>query len=113
MSKSIAAHLDPASLQLLKEISATENRPVSQIVSVPLRLSLRMSPAVRRALFAIDGSAREEEQALATKIVGRSILRSYEAILEQRYLAAKQTGSNSPLDGEEKIEAEAVRLTMR
>ena len=112
MSKSIAAHLDEESLQLLKNIAGTENRPVSQIVSVPLRMSLRLSPAVRRALFAIDGTANEQEKTYAAKLIGRSILRAYEGIIESRYPGPVRTESNSPLDTEEKIEAEATRLSM-
>lgn len=113
MGKSIATHLDEESLQLLKDVSAAENRPISQIVSVPLRLSLRMSPAVRRALFAIDGASNEVEKAFASKVIGRSILKAYDGILDAKYLNVKRVESNSVLDTEEKIEAEATRMSMR
>jgi Ribbon-helix-helix protein, copG family len=84
-SRSVATHLDEATVARLRQAARTENRSISQLQRVALKALLDMSPGVRRALFAIDGIADTEERRLAGKIIGRATLAAYERILDARY----------------------------
>jgi len=106
----VAAHTDEATVARLRRVAGTENRPSSQILGVALKAILTMSPAARRALYAIDGSAEKTEREFAMKLVGRAALKAYEAIIEARQRGEYHPAGNAPLDTEESIEAEAVRL---
>jgi hypothetical protein len=107
----IAARIDDSTLSASKELVATENRPTSQVLAIALKSVLGLSPGARRALFAIDGIATEEERAFVMKAIGRSTLKAYERILDGRHRSdAPFAPSNAPVDDDESIEAEAVRL---
>ena len=106
----VGTHLDERTLAALKELASTENRPTSQIVGVALKMALDLSPGARRALFAIDGMASEDERAFAMKAIGRSALKAYERILDARRPAENPPSINVALDTDEAIEAEALRL---
>lgn len=110
-SGTIGAHLDAATLERFRTLAATENRSPSQIVNVALRVLLDMTPGARRAIFAVDGIADEDERAFAAKHIGRAALKAYEGILDaRRHDLGPGTGSNREPDTEEAIEAEAVRM---
>jgi len=113
MAGTVAAHVDEETIARLRAIAATENRPASQIVAVALRTLLNLSPGARRALYAIDGSAEGTERDFAGQLVGRAALRAYERILDARHAGDPEPMGNAPVDGEEAIEAEAVRLSRR
>lgn len=106
----VGTHLDEGTLAALKALASIENRPTSQIVGVALKMALDLSPGARRALFAIDGMASEDERAFAMKVIGRSALKAYERILDARRPAENPPSINVALDTDEAIEAEAVRL---
>ena len=106
----VGTHLDEGTLAALKALASIENRPTSQIVGVALKMALDLSPGARRALFAIDGMASEDERAFAMKAIGRSALKAYERILDARRPAENPPSINVALDTDEAIEAEAVRL---
>jgi hypothetical protein len=112
MAGTVAAHVDETTRGRLREAASSENRSPSQIVSVALRAVLELTPAARRALFAIDGIADEAERAFASRLIGRSAVKAYERILDARHShALRHPESNTPLDSEEAIDAEAVRLS--
>jgi hypothetical protein len=106
----IGAHVDDSTLSALKELVATENRPTSQVLAIALKAVLDLSPGSRRALFAIDGIATEEERAFAMKLISRSTLKAYERILDARNQGSRLHAMNNALDDDERIEAEAVQL---
>ncbi len=106
----IGAHVDDATLSALKVLVATENRPTSQVLSIALKSILGLSPGGRRALFAIDGIATDEERAFAMKVIGRSTLKAYEHILDSRHLGRLPLSVGNGPDDDDQIEAEAVRL---
>jgi hypothetical protein len=106
----IGAHVDEPTLSALKELVATENRPTSQVLAVALKAILGLSPGSRRALFAIDGIATEEERAFAMRAIGRSTLKAYERILDARHHGEPPRAlTNVPAD-DESVEAEAAWL---
>ena len=109
-SSSVAAHLDNATILRLRSIACVENRSPSQIQSVALKAMLSLSPSARRALFAIDGIASDQEREFAAKVFGRAILTAYDRIIDSRYREPHQPHTNRLLDTEEAIEAEALRL---
>jgi hypothetical protein len=109
-SRTVAAHLDESTVARLRAAATVENRSPSQIQAVALRLLLDMSPGARRALFAIDGIADDAERRLAAKRLGRAALVAYEEIIDARARRAQPQAGAAPLDSEEAIEAEAVRL---
>jgi cytochrome P450 len=109
-SRTVAAHLDDATIARLRAAASVENRSPSQIQAVALKLLLDMSPGARRALFAIDGIADDAERKLAAKRLGRAALAAYEQIIDARALRLSRRGADRALDSEEAIEAEAVRL---
>jgi len=61
-------------------------------------------------LFAIDGTATEDERSFAMKSIGRSMLKAYEAIIDARHQGDHLPVTNATLDSDEAIEAEAMRL---
>jgi hypothetical protein len=112
--QTVSAHIDSALSSRFKDVVKMDNRAPSQLIGVALKSFIDMSPAVRRVAFSIDGSASEQEQKFAAKIMGRSLLRAYQAIIESRHMPDKNTpqttGTNSELTTEQEIENEAIRL---
>lgn len=107
----IAAHVDGRTREALRDVATAENRSPSQIVSVALRTMMDLSPAARRALYAIDGMATDEERAYAMKLLGRSALKAHERLLDSRHGRSERHGSaNALLDTEDAVDAEAIRL---
>ena len=111
--QTIAAHLDPASLAEFKSVVKTENRSPSQVVGVSLRAFLDYSPSAKRALFAIDGLAEQDDREFAARLVGRAVLRAYEGILAARRTETASLTGNEALDDDDAIEADAVRICAR
>ena len=109
-NRTVAAHLDEATVARLRAAAAVENRSPSQIQAVALKAMLDLSPGARRALFAIDGIADEAERRLAAKRLGRAALAAYEQIIDARSRREHHPATNESLDTEDAIEAEAVRL---
>jgi hypothetical protein len=107
-SGTVGAHLDKSTMERLRATAAVENRAISQIQAVALKVLLDMSPGARRALFAIDGIADDAERQFAAKAIGRAALLAYERIIDARQ--ARDHHTNQALDTEEAIEAEAARL---
>jgi DNA-binding protein len=71
-------------------------------------LRSQLSPAAQRSLDALE-ALTDRKREFAAKALGRAILKAYDAVLDARY-------ANAPidpreLDTEEKIEAEATRMT--
>jgi hypothetical protein len=106
----VGAHVDEGVIAKLKELGAIENRPNSQYVAVALKVLLELSPGARRSMFAIDGAASEAERAYAIKAIGRSVLLANNDIIDARNISRLPDGTNTALETEEEIEAEAVRL---
>ena len=106
----VGAHVDEATIGALDELISIENRPKSQVVSVALKVMLGLSPGARRALFALDGLSTEEERDVAMNMIGRSVLKAYEALLDSRLSAKRDRETNMALDSDEAIEAAAARL---
>ena len=113
MAGTVAAYADDETLARLRAVAATENRPASQIVAVALRTLLHLSPGARRALYAIDGAAQAAERDFAGRLVGRAALKAYDRILDARHAGEPDPLGNAPVDTEEAIESEAVRLSRR
>lgn len=109
-SRTVAAHLDEATISRLRAAATVENRSPSQIQAVALKMLLDLSPGARRALFAIDGIADDAERRLAAKRLARAALAAYEQIIDGRIRHEHHPATNESLDTEEAIEAEAVRL---
>ena len=109
-NRTVAAHLDDATLARLRQAARTENRSLSQLQRVALKALLDLSPGARHALFAIDGIADDAERGLAAKRSGRAALAAYEQIVDARTRRAHHPATNDSLDTEDAIEAEAVRL---
>ncbi len=109
-SGTVGAHLDKQTIERLRATAAIENRSPSQIQAVALKMFLDMSSGARRALFAIDGISDERERAFAAKALGRAALAAYDRIIDARHSGERHPHSNQPLDTDEAIEAEAVRL---
>ena len=109
-SGTVGTHLDSATIERLKATAAVENRTPSQLQAVAVRSLLDLAPGSRRALFAIHGIGDEAERAYAAKVCGRALLTAYEHIIQARQRPDHHPESNSRLDSEEAIEAEAVRL---
>lgn len=85
--------------------------PPGTAPSEPLRSLLAHSPNAMRALAAIDRTADAGERELAARIVGRALLRAYEAILDaRRTRPAPSRDDGGATHAEADIEAEAVRL---
>jgi hypothetical protein len=108
-SGTVGVHLDKLSIERLRAMAAVENRSPSQIQAVALKMFLDMPSGARRALFAIDGIATEDERQFAGKALGRAALAAYDRILDARHRERRPTGDGH-LDTDEAIEAEAVRL---
>ena len=107
-SLKLAEQLDGDVMRRLHAAAGIENRTPVQIADVALRTLLDQSYGARRALYCIDAMASVSERELAAKLVGRAILKAYDAILTARNDAPYQGASNEPLDSETSIEAEAV-----
>ena len=112
-SRTVGTHLDAETIDRLRAIAATENRAPSQIIGIALKLFLDQSPGARRALLAIDGIVDAAGRDYASKLIGRAAMKAYEAILDDRQTADYHPSENQPLDSEESIEAEAVRMCRR
>jgi hypothetical protein len=109
-SGTVGVHLDKLTIERLRAMASVENRSPSQIQAVALKLFLDMSSGARRALFAIDGIANEDERQFAAKALGRAALAAYDRIIDARHRQARGEGSDVALHSDEAIEAEAVRL---
>ncbi|SMH52348.1 hypothetical protein [Mesorhizobium australicum] len=111
MAGTVAAHIDEKTRERLRNTADSESRSPSQIMGVAVKTMLSLSPAARRALFAIDGAASEDERQLAMRIVGRSALKAHERLIVARHTDPdRQPATNEILDNETAIEAEAVEL---
>ncbi len=78
----------------------------------PTRFMLDLSPGARRALISLDGCPPEERQ-FVTRLLGRAALKAREKVVASRVYAEYSPMTNSPLDTEEAIGAEAVMATRR
>jgi len=107
-SGTVGVHLDKLTIERLRAMASVENRSPSQIQAVALKLFLDMSSGARRALFAIDGIANEEEREFAAKALGRAALAAYDRIIDARHRQAGDRAAS--LESDEAVEAEAVRL---
>jgi hypothetical protein len=85
----IDVHIDVTMAGALDELIRIEGRPESQIVPVALKFMLGLSPGARRALFALDDLSTPEERDLATSLIGRAVLKAYEALLDSRAAAKR------------------------
>src|SRR5271166_6527373 len=104
-SGTVGVHLDKLTIERLRAMASVENRSPSQIQAVALKLFLDMSSGARRALFAIDGIANEEEREFAAKALGRAALAAYDRIIDARH---RQAGDRAgSLESDEAVEAEA------
>jgi hypothetical protein len=108
-SGTVGVHLDKLTIERLRAMASVENRSPSQIQAVALKLFLDMSSGARRALFAIDGIANEDERQFAAKTLGRAALAAYDRIIDARH-REKQSARDGLLDTDEAIETEAARL---
>ena len=108
-SGTVGVHLDKLTIERLRAMASVENRSPSQIQAVALKLFLDMPTGARRALFAIDGIANEDEREFAARALGRAALAAYDRIIDARHRQAHQR-SGVALDGDEAVEAEAVKL---
>jgi hypothetical protein len=109
-SRTVAAHVDETTSARLKAVAGVENRAPSQIMAIALKTILEVSPGARRALFAIDGIADEDERGFAMKAIGRAALKAYERVVDARQRPGHHPVTNDALNTDEGIEAEAVRL---
>jgi hypothetical protein len=109
-SGTVGVHLDKLTIERLRAMASVENRSPSQIQAVALKLFLDMSSGARRALFAIDGIAREDERQFAAKALGRAALAAYDRIIDARHRHARDQAPDVSLESDEAIEAEAARL---
>lgn len=110
--RTVGAHLDERSADRLGKIADAEGRNASQLVAVATRLMIDMSPAARRALIALDGS-KPEEREFVTRLLGRAALKAREKVVASRVKPGYSPVTNSPLDTEEAIDAEAVMAARR
>ena len=85
----------------------SEGRSSSQLLSIAARLLADLSPGARRALIALD-SAKPEERDFMARLLGRAALKARERVIISREQKDYQPVTNTPLDTEEAIEAEAV-----
>jgi hypothetical protein len=108
-SGTVGVHLDKLTIERLRAMASVENRSPSQIQAVALKLFLDMPSGARRALFAIDGIASEDEREFAAKALGRAVLAAYDRIIDARHRQARER-SDAALQSDEAVEAEAVRL---
>lgn len=112
--RTVAAHMDGKSAERLGAVAESEGRNASQLVAVATRLFLDLSPAARRALISLDASKPEERDFL-TRSLGRAALKAREQVIADRAarnaVNAYRPVSNTPLDDEKAIEAEAVVAT--
>lgn len=102
LEESILADLDEAAKAL--------GCDPAKVIGGALRSFLATAPSARRALLSIDEIADPAERSFAAKLIGRSALRAYEGVLESRHGGAIRLESNSSLDDDDSIEAEAVRI---
>jgi hypothetical protein len=108
-SGTVGVHLDKLTIERLRAMASVENRSPSQIQAVALKLFLDMPSGARRALFAIDGIASEDEREFVAKVLGRAALAVYDRIIDARHRQARER-SDVALESDEAVEAEAVRL---
>jgi hypothetical protein len=109
-SGTVGVHLDKLTIERLRAMASVENRSPSQIQAVALKLFLDMPSGARRALFAIDGIANEDERQFAAKALGRAALVAYDRIIDARHREARARPSNVAPETDEAVEAEAIRL---
>jgi hypothetical protein len=110
-SGTVGVHLDRLTIERLRAMASVENRSPSQIQAVALKLFLDLPSGARRALFAIDGIASEDERQFAAKALGRAALAAYDRIIDARHRRARGQASDVPPASDEAVEAEAVRLS--
>ena len=112
--QTVSAHLDEDLAAHLRATVRNENRPASQFMGVALKGFLGLAPGSRQMLFSADGACSDDEKAFIARSLSRQVLKSYQAVLENRYMAANRdagsvAGSNSASETEDDIEHEAVR----
>ncbi|MCO6389246.1 hypothetical protein [Aliihoeflea sp. 40Bstr573] len=110
--RTVGAHLDERSADRLGRIAESEGRNPSQLVAVATRFLVDMSPAARRALISLDGS-KPEEREFVTRLLGRAALKAREKVVASRVNPKYSPVTNSPLDTEDAIDAEAVMAARR
>lgn len=110
--RTVGAHLDEQSADMLGRIAEAEGRPASQLVAVATRLMIDMTPAARRALISLDGS-KPEERAFVARLLGHAALKARERVIASRVNPEYSPVSNAPLDTEEAIDAYAVVAARR
>jgi hypothetical protein len=107
----VSGHVDQATREALSTISRQEGRQVSQLVAAALRLYTALPAPARRLLFNFEGMARPDERQILSERTGRAILDAYSTLLDQRVAAQARLKTDRPLETEDGIEDEAVRLT--
>lgn len=110
--RTVGAHLDERSVDRPGRSADSEGPNPSQLVALATRLLVDMSPGARRALISLD-SGKPEEREYVTRLLGRAALKAREKMVASSVDAEYSPVTNSPLDSEEAIDAEAVAAARR
>jgi|AntAceMinimDraft_1070359.scaffolds.fasta_scaffold82806_1 predicted transcriptional regulator len=112
--RTISTHLDDETVLALKAVAAAENRPTSQLVGTGLRSFIKLSPAARRALYALESTANEEHLTYVGRLLSRELIVARRRFVEHKIIGNENqdvlTGTNNAIRNEDDIEAVASRL---
>jgi hypothetical protein len=109
MGETISAYTDAKTALRVRELAQQEQRKAAQIAGAALKLYVQLPPEAREAFRAI-----EQHGSPALELMNREVTR---ALLNVQYTWAKQQAveamgrPSTPLENEEELLAEAVRLT--
>ena len=112
--RTISTHLDDETVAALRAAAGAENRPTSQLVGVSLRSFLKLSPAARRTIYALENNANEEELTYVGRLLSRELIVAQRRFVENKIIESDNnsilSGTNNALGTEDDIEAVASRL---
>jgi len=112
--RTISTHLDDETVGALRAAAGAENRPTSQLVGAALRSFLKLSPAARRTIYALENNANEDELTYVGRLLSRELIVAQRRFIESKILEGDRqsllSGTNNELRTEDDIESVASRL---
>lgn len=111
--RTISAHADSETAQLVEQISRMEGRTPSQIAASALALYVRLPGEAHSALRQVQAFGEPEDLREAMRQIARVLLHAQYEIGRRRLVASIPDEAVEHLETEEDIVAEAVRLTAR
>ena len=111
MASTIASHVADSLAACLKKVAESTGHSRSRIISTAMQAFLSLSPRGMKAIDLTQQTGSKEEKEFLAQAMSRAAIRAREQIIDARYAdRPMEISGNTPLETDEQIAAEAVRM---